>query len=160
MKKRELEQIAGAIQLVINERTDPAGNPVKAKFTYALDRNKDQMNGELKAIGTARQILSDFSKGEKDIIQKYADKNDKGKPIPLNGGMSYKMDPKRVKEAQKAYDDLTEKHKDALDQIKRLLDEDADYKPYMIPFESLPDGLGEIQSVLDPIISEPKEDTG
>lgn len=126
------------------------GNLSGVKFAYAVARNINLLKSEIESLDKALQPPEEFMEFEKEriaLVEKYAEKDEKGKPkieVAGNGAQQYVMEESGNK-FQKEFETLKGKHKKAvearekqIDDYTKLLTTESDFKPHMLKLEDLP----------------------
>jgi NACalpha-BTF3-like transcription factor len=141
MKKRELYALKKAIEF--------CGNLQGARFAYALGKNLDKINQEVKMIENAKRKpskrLVEFSDKEIKLVKSFAKKDKEGNFIPSETGeyIILNEDVFNV-EIAKLKEQYAEEIKEA-DEIKKdletLLDEDIKIELYKINFNIIPENI-------------------
>lgn len=128
------------------------------KLNYALVRNLDRLEDEVKAIEAGRKPSEEYLKydAEKRSIQiKYAIKNEDGEPQIFN--YKYHFTTENSNKAKAEIEKLNSKYKTTIEAFAKaekefqefLEEENKDFKPYIIKQEWLPDNLtGEQMSAI------------
>lgn len=116
-----------------------------AKFAYAIAKNSDILKNEVKAIKSAVKSREDHVVYEKELAElskKYAKKDQKGKPIIVNGNF---LEIDDTEGFEKEHVALKEKHKIAIEyretQLKdyeKLLEQKNDIKLHLLEVSDLP----------------------
>ncbi len=118
------------------------------KFCYAVAKNKRLLQGEVESIYEANPDTSeDFRSEKKKILDKYAEKDNKKKPIYIdkgNGVSEPKVKPEdRLKAIREIEELKNEKFKDKSDQYDKLLREEVEINLHQISLDQFPDNISQ-----------------
>ena len=161
MKNKQLYELLEGIR--------QAGSLKGIKFTYGLARNKKLVEKEIEILSEVSKPNEDFEELEKkriELCKVHAEKDEKGEPkIEMIGNTpksSYVIEDKKkfekelekmMKENAKVVEAQEEKNK----QFMELLEENSEFKPYMIEFVDIPEDItSETISKLIDLIKEPQ----
>lgn len=144
IKLSKLQSLGNFITAYLNN-TD-----VPVKFAYAMAKNQDKIDRELKPIAAASKALSDFMKKKVDLCNKYADKDEKGKPMVVNNtyvGVDTSI------EFRKQFDVLQEEYAAPLKDMEDLMESEVEIEFHMIPLKDFPEKIPGM-SILFPLVKE------
>lgn len=142
MKLRNVEQLTNVIGQVIN--TEEVKN-ASAKLRYALIRNLDKFEPELKRLQKLRDAIGEALKPFEE--ERVALIKELGKEKP-DGSWEIEKDSKEMKTFEKRFKTLQEKYKEVFDQYEAkmkefadtVLEEESDIVPYAFSINLL-DGV-------------------
>ena len=117
------------------------------KFAYAVSKNAQSIESELKAIQEAAKPREDFVKYEKErveLCEECSKKDDQGKSISIRG--EFQMEDRAA--FDKKLKKLRKTHEKAIDgsvaqklEIEELLKEDVEVKIHKVAVDNLPEDL-------------------
>jgi len=123
------------------------GNLKGVKFAYTIAKNKEAIKPELVAIQEAGQTKDNYKEFEKERVglnEKYALKDEKGQPVIK--GDNYQIEDKETYD--KAYNELIEKHKEAIDErdaqikeVNELVKEEIEMDLKTLPLSLVPEDI-------------------
>lgn len=154
-KKNEMVNLYGVLKEVENEKAS-------IRFSYAAAKNikaiEVEVNALQKIIQTPVEGGEEYEKERLEVLKKYAEKDEKGKPILYNN--QYKILPENMDHFNAEMKQLEEKHKDAIDRLKernkeleKLLQEEIEIPLQMVTLDELPQELTPLQvEMLMPMI--------
>lgn len=132
-----------------------------AKFAYAIARNTDKLQSEMKAIGTAKEpseAFKTYNTERENLAKKHAVKDDKGQPVI--SGNEYVVEDndafnKEIKALQKQHAKVIEAYEKQLEDYNKLLETESEVELYKIPLSDIPENISvEQMSALYPLIQE------
>lgn len=141
------------------------------RFNYAIAKNLKAAEKEVKILGEqevkVRECLKDYEVARIDCLKSHAKKDENGNPIKLKEGTKdekFDIVPVIMETlVSPALKKLEEDHKPALDEFKEriiefnklLLEENNDFKPFLIPQDILPESITtEHTKIIFPLIKE------
>lgn len=126
------------------------GGLAGVKFSYAVARNINLLKPELESLEKSMELPEKFKEFEKErieLVEKWAEKDDKGKPKKEkaeNGAEQYIMGADE-KKFEKEFTALKTKHKEAVsarekqvEEYTKLLTTDSEVKLYKIKLDDVP----------------------
>lgn len=160
MKRKELLELNAALTQLKNEKGDK-------RFKFAINRNLEYFEPEIKAIRETQKDSSEYSEflQKRQLIGKeFADRDENGNPkIQLIEGNEVFLITERKDEANAKVSELVEEYKEVLEekeremkQFKDLMEEEVETDVCKISFKYLPDNADYIS--LKYIIKETPEE--
>lgn len=158
MLRRELYRLADGLRSV---------GALKAgiKFAYAVAKNLDAAEREIALINKTQTPSSEMIEYEKkriELARKHSAKKDNGEPI-LAGDQfvlaDYAAFDAEFKALQREYWEALEEHETRQQDFEAFLDGEADYRPYMIPLDLVPEDItpGQMRGIFEVIVEPPGE---
>jgi hypothetical protein len=132
----------------------------KPKFHYAVIKNSKVIAPEVEVLQEFRQSLQvegweEFQKAERELIEKWAKKDEEGNPIAINN-VSYEI-PKENKDILlKEQEELNTQYKEVVDQylknsesFQEVLNEEIELEFYKMDVELLPESTPQLSQVCE-----------
>lgn len=117
------------------------------KFAYAVTKNLDKLEVEIKKLQEKLQPTEELKKYDSERIalaKKHSNKNEQGEPQISNGQYDIKDKDKFNKELEKLmtkYKKHIDNYKKQLDEYNKLLKEGSCFEPHKIKKEDIPDSI-------------------
>ncbi len=130
-----------------------------AKFVQAVSLNKRKLENILESLKDMEKFSEEYTeyiKNREEVLVKFAKKDADGNPIEtisyVNGsqqmsytipGISDKSSPasKELKKLEDKYKEAIDGRKKQIDEAKKVLSDEADFKPVTVPWSMIPRGL-------------------
>ena len=149
----------------LNDLLKALKNIKNTKFAYAITKNTRLIDAELEIMKEIAQSgvpekLQEFESKRKELIEKYAEKNEDGTFKTVNG--NYDVQGDNLVAFQTDYDALTKEYADTLAEneannakVDGMLKEEIDLALIKVKVDNLPDDLSaEELDALEPIIED------
>lgn len=132
-----------------------------AKFAYAIARNTDKLQSEMKALDTAKEqseAFKTYNTERENLAKKHAVKDDKGQPVVKDNQYVIEDNDafnKEIKTLQKQHATAIEAYEKQLEDYNKLLETESEVELYKIPLSDIPENISvEQMSALYPLIQE------
>jgi hypothetical protein len=115
--------------LVLNQNLNKLGNLTGVKFAYGVSRNLSLIKPEIESLQKALEPSEAYQEFEKErivIVEKYAKKDDKGKPIKYRDEKKveqYEIEEGKQEELDKEFEILKIEHQEAFDAREKQIAE-------------------------------------
>lgn len=117
------------------------------KFAYAIARNIDKLQAEMKALDTAKEpseAFETYNTERENLAKKHAVKDDKGQPVI--SGNEYVIEDndafnKEIKALQKEHAEAIEAYEKQLEDYNKLLQTESEVELYKIPLSDIPENI-------------------
>jgi len=168
MKTKLTRERIFQIWYVLTNLKVPENEMLDKRFDYAKNRTLDSLTPEVTEIVKARKSgipkYDEFDTKRKEILMKYASKDEQGNPV-INGNQ-FSINGENLEEANKSLNELTETYKEALDERQKEIDiyneiinEEIDIDITQLSFNALPNFVKEeFTKVIRPMIKETDEE--
>lgn len=148
MKKRELIELYNALEAV--------NNLSGLRFAYGISKNKKLLETEIQTINESASKDKNFMEYENariELLKKHAIKDPQGNPIK-NKNQFVLEDPEKFNEE---FEKIRKKFEKSVNEHQEFMETEAEFKPYMINYEDLPQQItaGQLSSIIE-LVREPE----
>ena len=123
---------------------DRAGNLKSVKLGYAVAKNRSEIMKEVKIVQSRMESSKEFSEYSQkvaDLGKKYANKDDKGRPVQFQGQFQgCEGNPeydKPMEELKEKYKEVIEEREKQMEEYKELMKMEIDFDVYQIDFSEV-----------------------
>ena len=118
---------------------------VNIKFSYFVAKNRLNIKNEIEAINETQEASEAFKVYDKErstLAEKYADKDDKGKPIIRENQYIITAEKEKfekdLEELKIRYKKVVEEREEQLSKLKEFLNEEVNFEGFQIELDNLP----------------------
>ena len=146
MKKGELLYFR---ELLRNEMSKPSYTSRPVKFRYAVNRNLEKMDGEIKSLSAIEtqnaECLKEYNEERDALIQKYGKATAEGVSVSPEDKESFEAFLKDMEPLNEKYKEAIEAHNKKMEEYRKdiLEGEDSETVLYSIYINDLPEDLDE-----------------